>query len=106
MGAEGVGAVATPFLNGSAAIAAGPLKLAHATGAALLLAHTVATAPGRFVTELEPVPVDAATPLAETVARVARLVAARALLAPEQFFWPGGLVVREAALDRAGGFGH
>ena len=98
LGREGSGAVEVPFLNGSAAIATGPIKLAAATGAALVLAHTVATAPGRFATTLEPVLAPgaaAAVPPAEVVAKVARLVGRRALLNPEQFFWPGGLIVAD-----------
>ena len=91
LGREGIGAVEVPFLNCSAAIATGPIKLAAATGAALVLAHTVATAPGRFSITLEPVLAPgaaAAVPPAEVVAKVARLVGRRALLNPEHFSGP------------------
>jgi lauroyl/myristoyl acyltransferase len=96
LGNEASGALEIPFLGGTAVVATGPIKLAAATGAALLLAHTVATAPDRFETTIEPAFTPGA-PTAATLAHAASLVARRTLLDPEQIFWPGGLVVKARA---------
>src|SRR3954451_6219759 len=74
VGSEASGTIEVPFLGGTAAVATGPPKLAAATGAALLLAHTVATAPGRFAIIIEPAPAPGTVgpaPIAATLAHIA-----------------------------------
>jgi hypothetical protein len=95
VGRESTGAVSLPFLFGSIALAAGPIKLAAATGAPLLPTVTFRDPAGVFTTTIEPpltVPSDAHGSPAVPLRDLARRLEHQALLHPAQFFWPGGLL--------------
>ena len=100
LGHEASDTIEVPFLDGALAVPAGPMKLAASTGAKLLPVHTFARGTGAFLTRIEP-PLPTAAAARVPLEDVARELAARlercGLEAPEEFFWPGGLVIKPPA---------
>jgi lauroyl/myristoyl acyltransferase len=94
VGSEGAGLIRIPFLDGTATIANGAVKLASQMNAALIPVITLRDDAGRFITSMQ-APLDVGkgpVSVEQTVRALGSILEHHVLAAPGQLFWRTGVV--------------